>query len=258
MSTEKTITDHLLIAKKYEPEGVDVPRLCEKELLAVMGTADPSRKMAPFKDDNFEIWGCQVCITFPDIPRVDVLFEMHKANYWKDPDTYTRMKKINLPMYMQEKHKEFPTSMRYPIEIVEHYRAYSTSTISYMLALAYHSFVMTEKPKHVALFGIQMLADAEYSEQRPCCEYWIGRMEGVGIDVEIAPGSAVLASPGLYGYEGYNPISYDLHKRIVGLQMGINHSQKELEKWKQQLARNEGAKEEDEHWLRKLQKGEIS
>lgn len=243
---------------QYEPEGgVNVPRFCEKDMLAIMGTADPSRSFAPFDDNNFEIWGCQVCIVYPDIRRLDVLFEMHKESYTKHPDVLPRLKEVKQPMYMQEAHDEFPTSIRYPVEIIEQYRGYSTSTISYMLALAFHSFVMTEKPKHVALFGIQMFAEEEYAEQRPCCEYWLGRMEGAGMDVEVAPGSALLASPGMYGYQNYNPIAYDIRQRLIGIEVGLNHSQNEVEKWKIQLARNEGAKAEDEYWLRKIQKGEI-
>ena len=257
-NVENTKNDEIVIAKEYEPEGgMNIPRFCEKELLAVMGTADPSRSMAPFEDENFEIWGCQVCVVYPDVKRLDVLFEMHTESYWKHSEVFPRLKEIKQPMYMQKEVKELPTSMRYPIEIIEQYRGYSTSTISHMLALAYHSFIMTEKPKHVALFGIAMFADEEYSEQRPCCEYWLGRMEGAGMDIEIAPGSALLASPGLYGYQNYNPIAYDLRTRLIGVEMGINHSKNELEKWKQQLWRNEGAKAEDEYWLRKIQKGEI-
>jgi len=245
-------------AKQYEPEnGLKVPYLCKKDLLVVLGTADPSRSFAPFDDENYEIWGCQVCIVYPDVKRLDVLFEMHTKNYWNHTSVFPRLKEIKQPMYMQEKVKELPTSMRYPIEIIKQYREYVTSSIAYMLALAYHSFIMVERPKHVLLCGIKMFADEEYSEQRPCCEYWLGRMEGAGMDIEIAPGSALLASPGLYGYENYHPLSYAVRDRIVGLEMGLNHAKNELEKWKLQVAKNEGGLSENQFWLRKMQKGEI-
>lgn len=255
---ESTTNKEIVVAKSYEPkDGMNVPRLCEKDLLAVMGTADPSRSMAPFDDENFEIWGCQVCTVYPDVKRLDVLFEMHTENYWKHPEVFPRLQEIKQPMYMQQKVEELPTSMPFPIEVIKQYRPYGTSSIAYMLALAYHSYIMTEKPKHVALFGIKMFAEEEYSEQRPCCEYWLGRMEGAGMDVMVAPGSALLASPGLYGYENYNPIAYDIRQRIVGLEMGLNHSKNELNKWTLQVAKNEGGLSENEYWLRKIQKGEI-
>ena len=126
-----------------------------------------------------------------------------------------------------------------------------------MLALAYHSYLMTEKPKHVALFGIIMHADEEYSEQRPCCEYWLGRMEDAGIDIMINPGSAILGAPGLYGYENYTPFAYDIRQRITGLTNGLDKAKAEFEKWKLQVAKNEGGLAENEYWLQRIQKGEF-
>jgi len=241
----------------YEPkDGMDVPRFCEKDLLAILGTAEPSRGMAPYTDDNFEIWGVAVAITYPDVKRLDLQFEMHTEGYWEHEDVKKRLLEATVPIYMQEQHDDIPQSIQFPIEILNKYRKYFTSSIAYMLALAYHSFVMTKNPKHVALFGVSMLGDEEYSIQRPCCEYWLGRMEGVGIDVEIAPGGAVLASSGLYAYENYMAVCYDITQRIAGLQMGFNHSVKELEKWKEQKAKQEGAVAESGYWLRRLQRGE--
>ena len=198
-------TTELIIAKSYAPKGgMDIPYFCQKDLLAIIGTADPTRQAAPYEDKNFEIWGVAVATTFPDVKRLDIQFEMHTEGYWrKDPNVTKRLQETTVPIYMHDKYKEIPTSMKYPIDIVKQYRTYHTNSIAYMLALAYHSFIMTENPKHVALFGIHMSAGEEYTDQRPCCEYWLGRMEGAGMDIELAPGGALLAAMGLYGYENY-------------------------------------------------------
>jgi len=153
---------------------------------------------------------------------------------------------------MQKIYEEFPSSIRYPIEVIKGYRSYHTNSISYMLALAYHSFVTTGKPRHVALFGIVMSCKEEYGEQRPCCEYWLGLLEGAGVDIEVSPDSAILASPGLYGYETYNPMLFDIQQRVVGLQMGLTKTEQEIETWKLQRARQEGGISENEYWLTKL------
>lgn len=249
--------EQLLEAKTYEPQGIEVPRYCEKDLLAIMGTADPTRNMAPFGDEAFEIWGCHVCCVYPDIKRLDVQFEMHGEGYWKRTEILERINKQTVPIYMQQVNPEVKNSIRFPVEIFDHYRKYSVSTISHMLALAYHSFIMTEKPKHVALFGVMMLADEEYSEQRPSCEYWLGRMEGAGMDIMINPGSAILSSPGLYGYHNFNPAVYDFQTRHLQLNNGLNASRIKIKKWETQAAKNEGAIAENEYWMQRFRKGEI-
>jgi len=244
-----------------KPRGEDIPAapyLCQKELLAIIGTADPTRQAAPYEDTNFEIWGVAVAATFPDVKRLDVQFEMHTAGYWKkDPNVLKRLSETTVPLYMHDKFEEIPTSMRYPIELITHYRRYVTNSISYMLALAYHSFLVSGNPKHVAMFGVHMSASEEYTEQRPNCEYWIGRMESAGIDIELAPGGAVLTAMGLYGYENYNPVCFELQQRITGIRNGIAHAEQEVQKWTIQRAKNEGAMYEDEMWLRKFQRGEF-
>lgn len=240
--------------RKRKPKEI---YLCKKDLLAIIGTADPTRQAAPYEDPNFEIWGVAVASTYPDVKRLDVQFEMHTDEYWKrDKNVTDRLKKTEVPLYMHDHYKEIPTSMRFPIEIVLKYRKYFTSSIGYMLALAYHSFVMTGNPKHVALFGIHMQAEEEYGEQRPCCEYWLGRMEGAGMDIEVAPGGSLLISMGLYGYENYHPVCYDMRQRIMGLTNGIKQTDSEIKKWELQRAKNEGAIHEAEEWLHKFQRGE--
>jgi hypothetical protein len=157
---------------------------------------------------------------------------------------------------MQETHKDIPKSVRYPIETVVGYRKYFTTAIGYMLALAYHSFVTTGRPKHIAVFGVHMSAREEYTEQRPCCEYWLGRLEGAGVDLFLAPGGALLTANGLYGYENYDPICYAMRQRITSLRKGYDKADKTREQWLMQRTKNEGAIFEAEYWLRRFQRGE--
>lgn len=246
--------------KQAEPQPVlDVPYLCQKDLLAIIGTADPTRQMAPYGDENFEVWGVAVAATYSDVKRLDVQFELHPSDYWtRDANVEKRLAETKVPIYMHEKFPNIPTSMRYPIELVTAHRKYFTNSIAYMLALAYHGFKVTGNPKHVALFGIHMQTGEEYAEQRPCCEYWLGRMEGAGMDIEMAPGGALLQAIGLYGYEKYNPVCWDMRQRIFGIQAGVGQCDGEIQKWMLQKSKNEGAQYECEYWLRKFQRGEFN
>lgn len=55
------------------------------------------------------------------------------------------------------------------------------------------------------MYGVDMAQDtvlhAEYREQRPSCEYFIGIAEGAGIKVVLPPGSDLLKSSHWYGFD---------------------------------------------------------
>lgn len=228
---------------------------CQHDKLAIVGTAE-TMPMTPFNDPAFEIWAVAQATTYPSFKRADMLFELHNEAYWNRPEIVPRMNKFEGPTYMMDHYREIPKSVKFPVDILlEKYRRYHTTSITYMLAWAYHSFLTTGKPYHVALFGIHMAAREEYTEQRPCCEYWLGRMEAAGIDVFMAPGGSVLTSNGLYGYEGYHPMIPKLRDRLTSLQAGVAQCNNELDRWSIQKAKNEGACNEVEYLMRQYQLG---
>lgn len=231
----------------------------KKDNLALVGTADPTRGKAPYDNKSFEVWAVAVAATYPDVTRFDLLFEMHPDGYWKkDPNVRERLSNTKQPLYMIEKQDDMPSSMTFPIAETDKYRRYYTSSIAYMLAWAYHSYMATGKPSNVEIYGIHMSSSEEYASQLPCCEYWIGRMESAGISVKPPDGGALLISEtGAYGYEQYNPVCWDLRQRTMGLANGVKNAESEIERWRMQKARNEGAEAECEHWLRRFQRGEV-
>lgn len=234
-------------------------RLCEKDSLGIVGTADPTRRMAPYTAASWELWGVSVATTYPDVTRLDVQFEMHPREYYeRDPNVLKRLQACEVPLYMLEADPKIPHSVRYPIEAITGYRKYFTNSIAYMIALAYHSFVLTGKPKNVALYGVHMEGEEEYTEQRPCCEYWLGRLEGAGVTVTPAEAGSLLIANALYGYEKYNAVCWEMRQRTFLINNGIKQSAGEKEKWGLQQAKNEGALYECQYWLRKFQRGEFT
>ena len=239
--------------------GPPVEQICQKDKLAVVATADPTRGMAPYDDADYEIWGLAVTATYPDVKRMDVVFEMHPEGYYeRDPNVLKRLQELKQPVYMLKKRDDIPGSMAYPMAtITSLYRAYHTSSISYILALAYHSYLTTGKPGRVELYGIHLVCKEEYEDQRPACEYWIGRLEAAGMEVIPPEGGGLLVSEnGLYGMENYNPICWDMRQRIYGLQAGLNDAIERIRTAEIQKAKQEGALFEIEYWLRKNQRGE--
>lgn len=232
---------------------------CQKDKLAIVGTAE-TMPMAPYGDQGYEVWAVSVCTTYPAFKRGDLLFEMHNRAYWNRPEILERLNKYDGPTYMIDHYKEVPKSVRFPIDLLMDpwkYRRYHTTSITYMLAWAYHSYLETGKPYHVGLYGIHMASREEYTEQRPCCEYWLGRMEGAGIDILMAPGGSVLTSNGLYGYEGYHPAIPKIRDRLTALQAGGQQAEQEAIRWEKQKIKQDGAVAECEYWMRQFQLGAI-
>ena len=247
-----------LDAERIERIKGETQGYCATDKLVILGTADPTRGQAPYKDKEYTIWAVAVAATYPDVERIDALFELHTSGYWEqDPNVKKRLAETTIPIYMHEKVEDIPASVPFPIDEVTQYRRYYTSSIALMEGLAFHSFMTTGKPKEVELFGIHMAAGEEYTDQRPCCEYWLGRMESAGMKVTLAPGGALLAAKGIYGFEDYNPTCWEMQQRVFAIQGGVKQSDGEIQRWTIQKAKNEGALFETEHWLRKAQRGEI-
>ena len=231
--------------------------ICKKDKLCVLGTAG-TLAAAPYADESFEMWGVSPVVTFEVCKRWDVLFEMHSEGYYGRADITKRLQGVNAPIYMLEAQEHIPGSITYPLDDILQYGRYHTTTVSYMLALALHSYKTTGKPYHVAVFGVHMQHEEEYEMQRPCVEHWIGQLKGAGVDVFIPPGGAILTASSLYGYENYNPLCYDLKQRVEGLTLGANAEEAARNEAEGRRHQQIGAIKEAQYWLDKLQKGHIT
>lgn len=192
-----------------------------KKKVALVGFSESSRHLAPFYNEEFEIWGCNHLYRF--IPRGDVWFEFHDhkelgAKYGDGWPEYEKwLKGQTMPIYMQEQYPEFPSSVRYPLEEIldkfaftesapannngartEKPRCTVKSTLSYMLALAIH-----EDFKEIHIYGVDMILDSEWWFQRHNLYYFIGWAKGRGVKVVIPTESALLKEGAcdLYAYQ---------------------------------------------------------
>lgn len=182
----------------YEPPGLGRARK-----IALIGTAQ-THVFAPWHDPSWEIWAhassWRLC------RRVDRFFDLHSRKVWSakkywHPDYQAWLKKLPVPIYMQERYADVPQSVRYPRErVLSEYRRYLTSQAAWMMALA-----LTEGVTHLGFFGIHYSSDEEHRSQRPGCEYWMGVAEGKGVQLVIPSGCPLLTGKGyqLYGYESH-------------------------------------------------------
>jgi len=183
--------------------------------VAIIGTAEPHWRSAPFADDSWQIWTCGGI--FNVVPRTDKHIEIHdkaetcrgwaqtpeqeasaRAVYWqwladKGPDAILKRR---LP--------ETPEATEYPLQAVLHAfpDGYFTNSVSYMIALA-----IIEGADEIGLWGIDMALSGsgvsdEYGVQRPSVEFYLGIAMASGIKLHLPPETTLLKCRRLYGFDG--------------------------------------------------------
>lgn len=195
--------------------------------VALLGFAD-TYGHAPFDDPSVEIWGINELHKY--LPRWDRWFELHPRDGFeikgnRDQEAHVAWLRAQKPVgdpaykpvFMRELFDDIPAGVVYPLQHMSDrffvrfgQRPYFTSSIGFMLAMAIaegrdENFVPigdgSEAVSWIGLYGIDLAAASEYGEQRPNAEYFIGLARGLGIQVEIAEGSALLRGDHIYGFE---------------------------------------------------------
>jgi len=173
-------TDSTLVKENKAPVYADGAFVKQKKKVAIVGYAPSSRMLAPFDDEEFEIWG--VNELYKIVPRVDVLFELHDRKWFRskarNPKHLEWLQKSKIPVITLEKFPDMPMSVRFPIEAVRKflspYDGYFTNSISYMIALA-----MLFDYDEIHIYGVDMATDEEYQSQRPSVEFYCGIAAGI-------------------------------------------------------------------------------
>jgi hypothetical protein len=225
----------------------------KRKKVAIVGFAESSRHLAPFDNDEWEIWAMNQL--YRHIPRATRWWEMHKYPDYLTIDQvpgtdYAKwLAECPIPVYMTEQRADVPNSVRFPIEhMVQKYGDYYYSSISYMLAQA-----IEEGLEEIGLWGIDLAHDSEYEYQKPSAEYFLGVAIGQGITVRIPEQSALLKGMYRYGYQEM-PTNADLQWLKV-YKSRVQERQQELVGVVNQLAGQIACAEEFEGWLRSKRRG---
>lgn len=213
--------------------------------IALVGFA-VSRTEAPYNDPSWEIWGVNDLYAY--VPRVDVTFELHHLRnlgnrrnpgyeQWFQNGCPSGGKQT--PIFMCDPQPGWPTAQRFPFEHVRamfntmHDTDYWTSSIAWMIGMAIaelsqearavdeagneRTLRVANPGAELALWGIDMAADSEYSSQRPAVEYYVGIARGMGIPVFIAGSSDICKSTAVYGIGTTAPLAIKARANIEHL-----------------------------------------
>lgn len=201
-----------------------------------------------------------------DVPeeRYTLWFDMHTVEYTRaygkaagfgDAQEKWLEKAHPFPVFMLDEAPGFPSVRRFPIEDVVQTvgRDYFTSTVAYAAAFA---LATGDDIAEVAFYGIDLVHDSEYTDQKPCAEYWIARLEGAGIKVHVHEQSALLKQRARYGYTDPSSLSAGMRAMLTaqaeGLRQVIAKDRAEQERLIGQLHTNDGALQSIEAVLQRL------
>lgn len=175
--------------------------------VCILGSAEATRDLAPFDDPSWEIWG--LAWRFYDHPRMDKCFEVHDPSIWHEylkPEIYQGWLQNpqdengrNIEVWMlPHVAAQFPATKAYPVADAEQLmgRRYFTSSFSYMLAKA-----IMDGATEIAIYGVDLVSDEEYMQQRPAAEFLLGIAQARGIKITIPEQSALLKASHVYGFE---------------------------------------------------------
>jgi hypothetical protein len=224
----------LAIPEQIRPMAPDYP-VRTKDKVAIVGFADGHRDLAPFDNPEFEIWGLNRLHAAMAGKRWDRWFEIHSIPHEylggngqpPDKDHLEFLRTFPGPVYIRPQDVgtiQCPSAAPYALNAVLRDfslpadRPYFTNSISYEIVYA-----VAMGFKEIHLYGVDMAQDgvlvqtAEYRAQRPSCEYFLGIASGRGIRIVLPPGSDLLISDHLYGFEDGSPMFRKRTARLAEL-----------------------------------------
>ena len=184
-----------------------------KKTVAIVGAGWNTAAWAPWGEDGVEVWGMNESHGYPwfDVENTTRWFQIHpkvsftkehKCNHWG----WLREEHPFL-IYMDRVYDDVPSSTKYPLRDIQNklinnfYRGEEkveklfSSTCDYEVALA-----LLEGFERIELYGIEMVLEGEYAFQREGISFWIGKAEGMGVELWIPEKSSLLVMP-LYACE---------------------------------------------------------
>ena len=176
--------------------------------VCIVGFADGHRDHAPWETDDMEFWGInRLHAVLPNKPWTR-WFEIHDLErfYSTDEEHKQFLRDADFPVYVRPQDMQIATewgidATPFPqADMLNLFEPYFTNTISWLLA-----FAIALEYEEIHLYGVDMAQDtitqAEYRQQRPSCEWLIGLAQGRGIRVVMPPGSDLMKSSHLYGFD---------------------------------------------------------
>lgn len=136
--------------------------------------------------------------------------ETHPQAAWYD----NLIKDTQIPIMTSKAYPKYPALIEYPLkEVVKKFKTKRfDETIHWMCALAGYFQV-----KKIFFIGCDYQPYDRFSSERAGTEYWLGRLEGIGIEIDTSPSQYLMKpspreamyDPNWYGFSKDNPLVHD-------------------------------------------------
>ncbi len=228
--------------------------------IAIVGRAPSSMMLAPFGDENWEIWSLSNAAACGQIPdkHWHAWFELHDLEHgWtRWPDQYKQWLSVDhgKPVYIQKPSPLIPHGVVYPWDkVLSEFGPYFNNSVSEMIALA-----LLEGATELALYGVDMAqsdsalhnGNPEYQHQRPSCEFMLGIAQAklgrskvyIPPESDLLKCNRVYAFPGVEGEQIRKAIARkkELRERQQQVVLQEKHARDQAAEWRIIAARNEG------------------
>ena len=246
-----------------------------------------TRRDAPYGDPSWQLYGCNNLHTLKDeagggaFPTEQMAgwFDLHETSLILGGDRPHEvqhrewLEQGRVPVFMWSPQPEWPSSVPFDEErLYTRFSGYAgqkyfTNSISWMVAWAIDQLA-PDGPAvdgaELGIWGVDMAVNnesqAEYSMQRPSCEYWVGVADALGIKLTIPQESDLLKSAGQYGRDDQSAFhakltsrSDELRSKLAELQQAERQDLSNLEQHRMMMNQIAGALESNEYirgvWL---------
>jgi len=181
-----------------------------KKWVAIVGAAWTTGPWAPWGEG--ELWCSNETHGHPwcEVDKATRWFQIHPKKTFTRDHIHNHWEWLQeehpFPIYMHQSYDDIPASVPYPLRKIQKTAPYITkgeeqvenlfsSTMSYQFAQA-----LDEGFERIELFGIELVQGGEYTYQREELAFWMGKADGMGVEVWMPEICALFTQP-LYGYE---------------------------------------------------------
>ena len=181
-----------------------------KKTVAIVGADWASGPWAPFGE--IEVWGMNQLHGYPWFKTEDATrwLQIHPKWIFTQDNVHDHwdwlQKDHPFPIYMEMVYDDIPSCVQYPLRDLQNdlknivrgelpVKKIFSSSFNYQISLALH-----EGYERIEMYGISLLGEGEYAYQREAMAYWLGKADGMGVEIWLPETCALLVEP-LYGYE---------------------------------------------------------
>jgi len=143
-----------------------------------------------------ETWGLNDVVLKRPVKLTFEIHDIEKVRY-RRPGEIEEINRLGIPVITRFKHDHLPNSITFPLGKMP--VQYFTNSIAYMIAYAVY-----KGATEIEMYGVALLMEYEYADQRPCIEFWIGYAMGKGVKVTVHEPTTIgcfKSHQELYGYK---------------------------------------------------------